>query len=92
MLNENDFWYWDSVIPKEECDKIINLYPDKWESAEIKERITDINTKGEVNNLTRISECIFLTDEWIFQMALGFIKTAKNKSIFWQTKNLTKHF
>ena len=80
MLNENDFWYWDNVIPKEECDKIINLYPDKWKRAEIKEQIIDINTKGKVDDLNRISECIFLIDEWVFQMALGFIKTANEKS------------
>ena len=78
MLNENDFWYWDGAIPKDVCDKIINLYPDKWKGAKIKNQLT--YGEGKVNQSSRISECIFLNDKWILEMVLEFIKTANEKA------------
>jgi len=67
MVNSNSFWYWDSVIPKEECDKILNLYPDKWVDAKVhtdrieRSRDFDRDIGHDIN--TRNSQVIFFSDK-----------------------------
>ena len=87
MVNSNYFWYWDSVIPKEECDKILNLYPDKWVDAKVhtdrieRSRDFDRDIGHDIN--TRNSQVIFFSDKWVFELAYSFIKSA-NEQAGWE--------
>ena len=87
MVNTNSFWYWDNVIPKEECDKIINLYPDKWVDAKVhtdrieRSRDFDRDIGHDIN--TRNSQVIFFSDKWVFELAYSFIKSA-NEQAGWE--------
>ena len=87
MVNTNHFWYWDNVIPKEECDKIINLYPDKWVDAKVhtdrieRSRDFDRDIGHDIN--TRNSQVIFFSDKWVFELAYSFIKSA-NEQAGWE--------
>ena len=79
MFNNNDYWFWDNAIPKDVCDKILNAYPDKWRDATIKNDLRQLE-EGVVKQSSRISETIFISDEWIFHMVHDFFESANNQS------------
>ena len=84
MFNSNDYWWWDNAIPKNVCDEIIGICPDKWKDATVKEDLqAEMSIQGKVKPGSRISETIFLSDEWIFHMVRDFMDSA-NKQAGWK--------
>ena len=71
MILKNKYWYFDSVIPKDVCNKIILL--GKKQKHKLKARV---GTKQKVNNKIRDCSVSFFSEDWVYNILWHYLNIA----------------
>ena len=76
---DNDYWFWNSEISHENCQKIINLSEDNWNEAGTFGTEVDIQKKDNV----RKSDIVWITEQWVYDLIWGYMCEA-NENAGWK--------
>jgi PKHD-type hydroxylase len=76
---DNDYWFWNSEISHENCQKIINLSEDNWTEADTFGSAVDIQKKDNA----RKSDIVWITEQWVYDLIWEYMMSA-NESAGWK--------
>jgi PKHD-type hydroxylase len=76
---DNDYWFWNSEISHETCQKIINLSEDNWNEADT------VGSKGDTpkKDNVRKSDIVWITEQWVYDLIWGYMREA-NENAGWK--------
>jgi len=79
QLMDNDYWFWNSEISHETCQKIINLSEDNWNEADT------VGSKGDTpkKDNVRKSDIVWITEQWVYDLIWGYMCEA-NENAGWK--------
>lgn len=78
MFLKNSYWYFQSVIPKKICNKIINHANKLKDTMQTGSTFDSVNNNQDIKDLKkrRNSDIIWLNDEWIYKEIHPYIHRA----------------
>ena len=89
MYNTNDWFYFTEGLDKKTCNKIRNSAKGKWEESEVdtkkgeftvKERITGRKQISDIDKKVRISDVVWITEQWIYDLIWKYMLAANEQA------------
>ena len=88
MYSTNDWFYFTDALDKKTCNKIRNSAKGKWEKSEIntktdttdEERITGSKSISGIDKKERISDVVWKTDQWIYDIIWPIMVEANERA------------
>ena len=89
MYSTNDWYYFIGALDKKTCNKIRNLAKGKWEESGVntkkiqiteEERITGAKPIPGIDKKYRISDVVWIKDQWIYDTIWPYMVEANEKA------------
>ena len=89
MYSTNDWYYFIDALDKNTCNKIRNSAKNKWQKSTIdtkhdeptdEERITGVEPIPGIDKKVRISDVVWITDQWIYNTIWPYMEEANERA------------